>query len=84
LQFVITANRVTETCVHQKLMTDPFLIVDDGFEPEEVLLFERHHDHQGFRVVIQAWVVGRGLRVEEPHGGLVAHVLLIAPYWSVI
>lgn len=33
---------------------------------------------------MQRRVVGGGLRVEEPHGGLVSYVLLVASYRSII
>lgn len=63
---------------------DPLLIIEDLFEPAKILLLERHQDHEGCRLVVQSGVVRGRLGVEEPHGGLVSHVLLIAPHWGIV
>lgn len=62
----------------------PLLIVKDRFEPAQVLLLERHQDHECAGFVMQLRVVGSRLGVEEPHGGLVPHVVLIASHWGII
>jgi hypothetical protein len=65
-----------EVCVCAHIQY-PLLVVQDLFEPAEVLLFERHKDHKGVGVVVHAGVVGGRLRVEETHSGLVPHIILI-------
>jgi len=56
----------------------PLLVVEDGLHPLEVHGLEGHQHQQGVGVVLRPGVeVGR-LGVEEAHGGLGAHVLLIA------
>lgn len=62
----------------------PLLVIEDLFEPAEVLLLKRHQDHKRAGFVVQCRVVRGRLRVEEPHGGLVPHVLLIASHWGII
>lgn len=48
------------------------------------MLLERHQDHERARLVVQCRVVGGRLRVEEPHGGLVPHVLLVASHRGIV
>lgn len=62
----------------------PLLIIKDLFEPPQVLLLERHQDHECAGFVMQLRVVRSRLGVEEPHGGLVPHVVLIASHWGII
>lgn len=55
----------------------PLLVIEDGLHPLEVHGLEGHQHQQRVGVVLRPGVeVGR-LRVEEAHGGLGAHVLLI-------
>lgn len=62
----------------------PLLIVKDLFQPPQVLLLERHQDHKCVGFVMQLGVVRCRLGVEEPHGGLVPHVVLIASHWGIV
>lgn len=62
----------------------PLLVVEDGLHPLEVHGLEGHQHQQRVGVVLHPGVeVGR-LRVEEAHGGLGAHVLLITMDRSVV
>lgn len=64
--------------------TYPLLVVEDGLHPLEVHGLEGHQHQQRVGVVLRPGVeVGR-LGVEEAHGGLGAHVLLITMDWSVV
>ena len=62
----------------------PLLIIEDFFEPSQVLLFERHQDHECAGLVVQSRVIGGWLGIEEPHGGLVPHVLLVSSHRGII
>lgn len=62
----------------------PLFIIKDLFEPPQVLQLERHQDHKCAGFVMRLGVVGSRLGVEEPHGGLVPHVVLIATHWGII
>ena len=62
----------------------PLLIIKDLFEPAQVLLLERHQDHKGAGVVVQFRVLRSRLGVEEPHGGLVPHVALVASHRGIV
>lgn len=53
-------NRVC-VCVRECILTHilyPLLIIDDLFEPPEILLLERHQDHKGLGLVVETGVVG--------------------------
>ena len=65
-------------------MPYPFLIVQDLFEPAQVLLLKRHQHQERVWVVVEAGVVEGRLGVEDTKGGLVAHVLLVASHWTVV
>ncbi len=74
-------------CVRECILTHilyPLLIIKNLFEPLKILLLKRHEDHKCAGLVVQSRV-GRGrLGVEEPHGGLVPHIFLIASHWGII
>lgn len=67
-----------------KTFSNPFLIVEDLFEPAQVLWFERHQHHECLWLILQSRVGGGRLWVEQPHRGLVPHVLLIASDWGFV
>lgn len=75
------AERLRDT---RKVPLYPLLIVKDLLEPAQVLLLERHQDHKSAGLVVQVGVVRSRLGVEEPHGGLVPHVVLIASHRGVV
>lgn len=67
-----------------KYILYPLLIVEDLFEPPQILLLERHQDHKCAGLVVQSRVEKGRLGVEEPHGGLVPHVLLISSHRCIV
>lgn len=56
------------------------LITQDALNPVEVHGLESHHDKECVRVVLHFGVEVGGFRVEETHGGLGAHVMLVASH----
>ena len=62
------------------LPTYSLLITQDALDPVEVHGLESHQDEECVRVVLHFGVEVGGFRVEETHGGLGAHVLLIASH----
>lgn len=48
------------------------------------MLLKRHQDHKCAGLVVQSRVVRGRLGVEEPHGGLVPDVLLVASHWGIV
>ena len=62
----------------------PLLVIEDLFEPAEILRFERHQDHERAGLVVQTRVVRGRLRVEKPHSGLIPHVLLVSSHWGIV
>lgn len=60
------------------------LLVQDGLEPAQILLLERHQDHKRVRLVVQSGVGDSWLGVEKPYGGLAANVGFIPSHWRIV
>lgn len=71
-------------CRPPSLPTYPLLITQDGLNPVEVHRLESYQDKECVWVVLHFGVEVGGFRVEEAHGGLGAHVTLIASHRGVV
>lgn len=60
------------------------LIVEDGLEPEQVLLLEWHQNHKRSGLIMRSWVSNSRLWVEEPQAGLAPNVGFISFHWRIV
>lgn len=66
------------------LPTYPLLVTQDGLNPVEVHGLESYQDEERVGVVLHLGVEVGGFGVEETHGGLGAHVALVASHGGVV